>query len=163
MRVARPSTWEQHGATSKLETWVQGLDPTAHQGGRHAGDRRDAGLPRSHVHQRLHARARCPSPRRQSPVARQFIDAYLQDDKATLDALNVGADDKLQSARFRAEFARVDEAIHLGSYIGGGFSLHAYAAHVVRPDGTEDLLSWRIVTAGGQVFIVDPPTQGQKP
>ena len=99
----------------------------------------------------------------ESPVARQFIDAYLQDDKATLDALNVGADDKLQSARFRAEFARVDEAIHLGSYIGGGFSLHAYAAHVVRPDGTEDLLSWRIVTAGGQVFIVDPPTQGQKP
>lgn len=99
----------------------------------------------------------------ESPVARQFINAYLHDDRATLDALNVAADDKLQAARFRAEFARVDDPIHLGSYIGGGFSLHAYAAHVVRADGTEDLLSWRVVTAGGQVLIVDPPTQGQKP
>jgi hypothetical protein len=99
----------------------------------------------------------------ESPVARQFINAYLVDDEATLDALGVGAEVKLQSARFRAEFARVDAPVHLGSYIGGGFSLHAYAAHVIRPDGAEDLLSWRVATAGGQVFIVDPPTPGQKP
>lgn len=99
----------------------------------------------------------------ESPVARQFINAYVLDDTATLDAIGAAADDKLQAARFRAEFGRVDAPVHLGSYVGGGFSLHAYAAHVVRPDGTEDTLSWRVVTSGGQAFLVDPPSAGQKP
>jgi hypothetical protein len=99
----------------------------------------------------------------ESPVARQFIDAYVTNDRATLDAIKAAADDKLQAARFGAEFARIDPPVHLGSWIGGGFTLHAYAAHVVRPDGTEDLLSWRIATSGGQAFLVDPPSSGQKP
>lgn len=99
----------------------------------------------------------------ESPVAREFITAYLADDKATLDALGVNAEDQLQSARFKAEFARVDPPIHLGSWIGGGFTLHAYAAHVVRADGTEDTLSWRVATGGGQVGLIDPPTAAQKP
>jgi len=99
----------------------------------------------------------------ESPVARQFIDAYVANDTATLDALSAAEADKLQSARFRAEFARVDPPVHLGSYVGGGFSLHAYAAHTVGKDGKEDLRSWRVVTGGGQVFIVAPPTEAQKP
>lgn len=99
----------------------------------------------------------------ESPVARQFINAYVLDDTATLDAMGAAADDKLQAARFRAEFARVDAPVHLGSYIGGGFSLHAYVARVVAPDGTEELRSWRIATSGGQAFIVDPPSAAQKP
>lgn len=99
----------------------------------------------------------------ESPVARQFIDAYVHDDTATLDAMGVAAATKLQAARFRAEFARVEEPVHLGSYVGGGFTLHAYAAHVVLPDGSEDLRGWRVATSGGQAFLVDPPSDGQKP
>jgi len=99
----------------------------------------------------------------ESPVAHAFITAYLADDRAALEAMGVPAVDRLQAARFAAEFARVDEPVHLGSWVGGGFSLHAYAAHVVRADGTDDLLSWRVVTGGGQVGLIDPPTQGQKP
>lgn len=99
----------------------------------------------------------------ESPVARQFINAYVLDDTATLDAMGAAADDKLQAARFKAEFARVDAPIHLGSYVGGGFSLHAYAAVVTAPDGTVDLRSWRVATSGGQAFLVDPPSAAQKP
>lgn len=99
----------------------------------------------------------------ESPVARQFINAYVLDDTATLDAMGAAAEDKLQAARFRAEFARVDAPVHLGSYVGGGFSLHAYAAKVVKPDGTEELRSWRVATSGGQAFLVDPPSTTQKP
>ena len=99
----------------------------------------------------------------ESPVARDFIDAYVGNDKAELQALGVSSADQLQSARFRAEFEKVDHPVHLGSWVGGGFTLHAYAAHVIRADGTPDLLSWRVVTSGGQVTIVDPPSQQQKP
>jgi hypothetical protein len=99
----------------------------------------------------------------ESPVARQFILAYLANDKSTLETMGTSAEDRLQSARFRAEFARVDQPVHLGSWVGGGFSLHAYAAHVIRADGTDDLLSWRVATGGGQVGLIDPPAAGQKP
>lgn len=99
----------------------------------------------------------------ESPVAREFITAYLADDKPTLDALGASAEAQLQAARFKSDFVRVDPPIHLGSWIGGGFSLHAYAAHVVRPDGSEDTLSWRVATGGGQVGLIDPPTSAQKP
>ena len=99
----------------------------------------------------------------ESPVARQFINAYVLDDTSTLDALGVSADVKLQAARFRAEFGRVDAPIHLGSYVGGGFTLHAYAAHAVRADGTQELRSWRVATSGGRAFLIDPPSSDQKP
>jgi hypothetical protein len=93
----------------------------------------------------------------ESPVARQFIEAYLADDQSVLDALKVGSDVKLRATRFRAEYSKVDAPIHLGSTVGGGFSLHGYAAHVVRSDGTDGLLSWRVATAGGQVILIGPP------
>lgn len=94
----------------------------------------------------------------ESPVARLFIEAFLADDQSVLDQLKVGSDVKLRATRFRAEYAKVDPPIHLGSTVGGGFSLHGYAAHVVRSDGTDDLLSWRVATAGGQVILVAPPS-----
>ena len=64
----------------------------------------------------------------------------------------------MRASRFRAEFARVDAPIHLGSFVGGGYTVHAYGVHVVRPDGTDDTLSWRVVTAGGQVGVLLPPS-----
>jgi hypothetical protein len=93
----------------------------------------------------------------ESPLAREFIDAYAADDQAALTALGVTSDLKLRASRHRADFAAIDSPVHLGSYLGGGFTLHAYAARVVLPDGAENILSWRVVTVGGQVALILPP------
>lgn len=99
----------------------------------------------------------------ESPVGRQFINAFTADDQATLTSMGIAADVKLRASRFRADFAVVDVPTHLGSYVAGGFSLHAYASHVVGRDGTADLLSWRVATAGGQVVLIYPPTTIEEP
>jgi hypothetical protein len=104
-----------------------------------------------------------PEPAVQARIARQFIRAYLADDQGALDALGIAADLKLRASTFRAEFARIDEPVHLGSYIGGGFTLHAYAAATVRADGTQELFGFRIATAGGNVILIDPPPLAQQP
>lgn len=94
----------------------------------------------------------------ESPVARQFITAYLADDQATLDLLGIPTVTKAKSARVKAEYVRVDPPAHLGSWnIGQGVTLHAYASHVVSNDGTENQLAWRVATAAGQVQLIDPP------
>ena len=67
----------------------------------------------------------------ESPLARQFINAFVADDQAALDALKVRSDIKLRASRFRADYARVDPPIHLGSFVGGGYTVHAYGIHVV--------------------------------
>ena len=99
----------------------------------------------------------------ESPVARRFIDAFTADDQATLTSLGVAADVKLRATRFRADFSRVDEPIHLGSYLAGGFTLHAYAAHAIQQDGTEATLGWRVATAGGTIVLISPPGQIEAP
>ncbi len=99
----------------------------------------------------------------ESPVARQFINAFTSDDQAVLTSMGIAADIKLRASRFKAEFTRVDVPVHLGSYVGGGFSLHSYASHVIRNDGTEDVLSWRVATGGGQAALIPPPTTIEDP
>jgi hypothetical protein len=99
----------------------------------------------------------------ESPVARQFINAFTADDQGALTSMGIAQDVKLRASRFRSDFQRVDVPIHLGSYVAGGFSLHAYASHVVRQDGSDDLLSWRVATAGGQVILIYPPGTIEEP
>lgn len=100
----------------------------------------------------------------ESPVARQFITAYVADDQATLDLLGTSAAVKAKSARFKAEYVKVDSPVHLGSWVvGNGATLHAYAAKVVDNAGTEDQLAWRLVTGAGQVQLIDPPPSIQTP
>jgi hypothetical protein len=96
----------------------------------------------------------------ESPVARTFIRAFVSDDQATLDSLGVPAPVKLRATSFKTDLASVDQPVHLGSYIGGGFSLHSYAAHAKDPQGADVMLSWRVVTANGQIVLVDPPSPG---
>ena len=96
----------------------------------------------------------------ESPVARTFIRAFVNDDQATLDSLGVAAPVKLRATSFKTDLASIDQPVHLGSYIGGGFSLHSYAAHAKDPQGADVMLAWRVVTAGGQIVLVDPPTPG---
>jgi hypothetical protein len=100
----------------------------------------------------------------ESPVARQFITAYLADDQATLDLLGIPAAVKAKSARVKAEYIKVDPPIHLGSWnIGQGVTLHAYASHVVDTEGTDDQLAWRVATQAGRVELIDPPPSVQTP
>ena len=99
----------------------------------------------------------------ESPVARQFINAFTADDQGALSSMGASADTKLRASRFRAQFARVDVPVHLGSYVAGGFSLHAYSAHVVLSDGSEEIRSWRVATAGGQALLIAPPGTIEEP
>lgn len=100
----------------------------------------------------------------ESPVARQFITAFVSDDQATLDLLQIGADTKAKASRFKAEYVKVDPPVHLGSWIiGGGVTLHAYAAHVVDQSGVEDQLAWRVATGAGSVGLIDPPASTTTP
>jgi hypothetical protein len=93
----------------------------------------------------------------ESPLARQFVNAYTADDQGALSSLGVSADIKLRASRFRSDFSRIDVPIHLGSAVVGGATLHSYTAKGVRPDGSEELLGMRVVTAGGQIVLVPPP------
>ena len=107
----------------------------------------------------MSAQAGGPGQRRRVPArapVHQRLHRRRPDAPST--ACSVRTDIKLRASRFRAEFARVDAPIHLGSYVGGGYTVHAYGIHVVRPDGTEDTLSWRVVTRGGQVGVLLPPS-----
>jgi hypothetical protein len=100
----------------------------------------------------------------ESPVARQFITAYVSDDQATLKLLGIDAATKAKSARVKAEYVKVDPPVHLGSWvIGGGASLHAYAADVVDNQGKRDQLAWRVITGAGAVSLIDPPARVQTP
>jgi hypothetical protein len=100
----------------------------------------------------------------ESPVARSFIDAYVTDDQVTLDRFGVSADTKQNSARFKAEYAKVDPPVHLGSWnIGGGITVHGYAAHVVDRNGKDDQLAWRVLTLAGSAAIIDPPPSTTTP
>jgi hypothetical protein len=100
----------------------------------------------------------------ESPVARAFIAAYVSDDQVTLDRMGATADTKQKSARFKAEYQKVDPPVHLGSWIiNGGITLHGYAAHVVDAQGQDGQLAWRVFTAAGQVSIIDPPPSVQTP
>ncbi len=100
----------------------------------------------------------------ESPVARQFITAFVADDQATLDLLQISADTKAKASRFKAEYVKVDPPVHLGSWIiGGGLTLHAYAAHVVDQSGVEDQLAWRVATGAGSVGLIDPPASTTTP
>jgi hypothetical protein len=100
----------------------------------------------------------------ESPVARSFIDAYVSDDQTTLDKMGASADTKQKAARFKAEYMKVDPPVHLGSWIiGGGITLHGYAARVVDEQGQDSQLAWRVYTVAGQAAIIDPPPSTQTP
>jgi hypothetical protein len=100
----------------------------------------------------------------ESPVARQFIDAFVADDQPVLQGLGVDAATVSHAARFKAEYAQIDRPVHLGSWVvGGGITLHAYSVHVVDMQGGEDQLAWRVASVGGTVGIIDPPGQVATP
>jgi hypothetical protein len=100
----------------------------------------------------------------ESPIARQFITAYVADDQATLDLLGIDAATKAKAARVKAEYIKVDPPVHLGSFvIGSGLTLHGYAADVVDNEGAQSQLAWRVVTGAGEVQLIAPPPRVATP
>jgi hypothetical protein len=93
----------------------------------------------------------------ESPLAREFITAYVTDDQPALERLGASTDIRLRATRLTTDFAKVDEPIHLGSFVTSGLGLHAYSTHVVMPDGSDNIVGWRVVTSGGQVGLIMPP------
>ena len=88
----------------------------------------------------------------------------MADDQATLERYGANADTKQNSTRFKAEYAKVDTPVHLGSWVvGQGLSLHAYASHVVDNSGADGQLAWRVATQAGRVELIDPPPSVQTP
>ena len=85
-------------------------------------------------------------------------------DHATLDLLKINAATKAKAARVKAEYIKVDPPVHLGSFvIGGGLTLHSYAADVVNNEGVKDQLAWRVFTGAGAVELIDPPPRVETP
>lgn len=94
----------------------------------------------------------------ESPLAREFITAYITNDQPTLKRLGASADMQLRATRLTTDFAKVDAPIHLGSFVSSGFGFHGYSTHVLKADGSQDLVGWRVVTAAGQVGLLLPPS-----
>ena len=94
----------------------------------------------------------------ESAVAREFIDAFVSDNHSVLERLKVTSDVIARATRLKTEVSKVDRPVHLGSTVVGPYSLHAYASSVVLPDGNSEILSWRVVTAAGQVGLLLPPS-----
>jgi hypothetical protein len=100
----------------------------------------------------------------ESPVARQFITAYVTDDQATLNLLKINAATKNKAARIKAEYIKVDPPVHLGSFVvGGGITVHGYAADVIDNEGVQHQLGWRVFTGAGVVELIDPPPRVTTP
>lgn len=92
------------------------------------------------------------------PIAHAFIVAYLHDDETTLTQLGASADIRLRASKLTTDYKRIDDPVHLGSMIDAGITWAAYSTKVLKADGTEDLLGWRVITAGGQVALILPPS-----
>ena len=94
----------------------------------------------------------------ESPLAREFISAYVSDDQNELKRLGASADIQLRATRLTTDYAKVDAPIHLGSFVSGGLGFHSYVTKVIKADGTNDLVGWRVVTGSGQVGLIPPPS-----
>ena len=100
----------------------------------------------------------------ESPVARQFINAFTADDQGVLTSMGVAADAKLRATPVPSPSSPGSTRRSISARTSlAAFSLHAYAAHVVLPDGSEDIRSWRVATAGGQAALIAPPTPIEEP
>jgi len=93
----------------------------------------------------------------ESPVARRFIDAFVADDQAKLTSMGLSAEIRARATKFKTDYARIDPPVHLGAYNAGSVGFDAYAAHALSANGTEELLSWRVISTGGRATLLIPP------
>jgi hypothetical protein len=93
----------------------------------------------------------------ESPIAREFIDAFLLNDQGKLRSLGATETDSAKANDLASSAVRVGPPVLLGVKAFPGISFQAYAAPAVLADGTASMLSWRIWLVSGRPLLVPPP------
>jgi hypothetical protein len=100
-----------------------------------------------------------PTAATEIPIARMFINAFVVNDQERLRALGGSQVDTIKANDLANQVTTIDPPVLLGAIGGAGASLQAYASHVVMRDGTETVLSWRVLTTSGTatlIYTADP-------
>jgi hypothetical protein len=105
-----------------------------------------------------------PTAATELPIARQFINAFVVNDQEKLRKLGADETDTVKAEDLANQVATVSTPVLLGSVGGPGASIQAYASDVTMNDGTEKVLSWRVLTQSGRATLILPPLPlGAKP
>jgi hypothetical protein len=98
-----------------------------------------------------------PTAATELPIARQFINAFVVNDQVKLRALGADEADTVKANDLANQVEKVTPPVLLGSVVGAGASIQAYASSVTMLDGTQRILSWRILTSSGRATLILPP------
>ena len=93
----------------------------------------------------------------ESPIARQFITAFLANDQQTLKDLKVPEETAVRATTLSTTTKHLGPPILLGVRAFPGASFHAYASTATLGDNSEVILSWRIVMINGLPYLILPP------
>jgi hypothetical protein len=91
------------------------------------------------------------------PIARQFINAFVRNDQATLHALGADETAAVKANDLAAQVSKIGDPVLLGTAGAAGASVQAYASDATLNDGTQTILSWRLLTLSGRVVLILPP------
>jgi hypothetical protein len=98
-----------------------------------------------------------PTAATELPIARRFINAFVVNDQEKLRALGADETDTVKANDLANQASMISRPVLLGSVGGLGASLQAYASNVTMNDGTQKILSWRVLTASGRATLILPP------
>jgi hypothetical protein len=93
----------------------------------------------------------------ESPIAREFIDAFVRNDQPRLRQLGANEMESAMANSLASSVAKVGPPVLLGVKALPGFSMQAYASPVVLADGSQSVLSWRVWMFGGLPALIPPP------
>ena len=102
--------------------------------------------------------ARAPGTAAELPIAREFINAFVTNDQAKLHAIGADETSAVKANDLAGQVTAIGKPVLLGALGAPGASLQAYAAQATMRDGTQTILSWRVLTVSGRVGLVLPPS-----
>src|SRR5437868_12698178 len=91
------------------------------------------------------------------PIAREFINAFVRNDQATLHALGADETAAVKANDLASQVAKIGDPVLLGTAGQSGASVQAYASEATLNDGTQTILSRRLLTISGRVILILPP------
>ena len=98
-----------------------------------------------------------PTSNTELPIAREFINAFVVNDQTRLRELGADEVATVKANDLASQVLTVGTPVLLGSIGGQGVSIQAYASNVTMLDGTEKILSWRVLTQSGRPTLILPP------
>jgi hypothetical protein len=108
--------------------------------------------------QTLPAGAAQSSTNEELPIARAFINAFVVNDQQRLKELGAGEIDTVKANDLAQQVRQVSKPVLLGSIGAPGISIQAYASVVTMNDGSQTILSWRVITNSGRAALLLPPS-----